>query len=257
MSRPIAVNRHGKILQRLQAKGNVSVADLADRFDVSMETIRRDLKKLESLGLLQTVHGGATATDVEPSLSRRNTDNPEGKAAIGRKAATMVDDGMVILLDSGSTTLALAEALKGRNHLTVLTNSLPIALLLTRTKTIKTLLLGGEVDANDEACFGLDAMEMVKKFRVDLAFVGAGGIAEDGGFTDYSRIAAEQRALMMATGRRAFVLADHTKFKKRTPVRIPFTVALSGLITDELPPNDPAAKAAKRRWPIILANSAE
>jgi DeoR/GlpR family transcriptional regulator of sugar metabolism len=255
MSRPIAVNRHGKILHRLQTKGTVSVADLADRFDVSMETIRRDLKTLEARGLLQTVHGGATAADAEPSLSRRNTDNPEGKAAIGRKAASIVEDGMVILLDSGSTTLALAEALKARNHLTVITNSLPIALLLTRTKAIKTVMIGGEVEANDEATFGPDSMDMLRKFRVDLAFIGAGGIAEDGEFTDYSRIAAEQRALMMAAGRRAFVLADHTKFKKKTPVRISAPSAVTGLIVDKLPHDEPSAEAAKRRWPIILAES--
>jgi DeoR family transcriptional regulator, glycerol-3-phosphate regulon repressor len=255
MSRPLAVDRHGKILQRLESKGTVSVADLAERFDVSMETIRRDLKLLSDQGRLHMVHGGATTLDVEPALSRRTIENQKGKVAIGRKAADLVKDGMVILIDSGSTTLALAEALINRNHLTVLTNSLPIALVLTRTKSIKTVVLGGEIEPNDEASFGLDAMDMVRKFRVDLAFIGAGGISHDGEFTDYTRIAAEQRALMMATGQRAFVLADHTKFSKRTPVRIPTTTALTGLITDHLPSDEPSAKAAKRRWPIILASA--
>ena len=255
MSRPLAIDRHGQILQALEAQGSVSVSDLATRFGVSMETIRRDLKALAEEGRLVTVHGGAHRLTNEPSLSRRTIDNAEGKAAIGRAAAELVEEGMAILIDSGSTTLALAQSLVGRSNLTVLTNSLPIGLLLARTRTIRTILLGGEIEPNDEAAFGLDTLDLIKRFRVDLAFIGAGGISEAGDFTDYTRLAAEQRALMMASGQAAYVLADHTKFSKRTPVLITPAPQLAGLITDRLPGQEPAAIAASQKWPIRLAGS--
>lgn len=256
MSRPLAADRHGQILQALDATGTVSVSDLAQKFGVSMETIRRDLKALADQNRLIMVHGGATNLTAEPSLSRRADENATGKAAIGRKAAEFVEDGMVILIDSGSTTLQLAQALLLRSNLTVLTNSLPIGLMLARTKAIKTVLIGGEVEANDEAAFGLDSMDIIRKYRVDLAFIGAGGISDEGDFTDYSRIAAEQRALMLASGRKAYVLADRTKFSRRTPVIIHVAAQqLTGFITDALPKDEPAAKAAKSRWSMILAGS--
>ncbi|MEI6573373.1 MAG: DeoR/GlpR family DNA-binding transcription regulator [Alphaproteobacteria bacterium] len=255
MSRPLAVDRHGQILQALEAQGSVSVSDLAERFNVSMETIRRDLKLLAEEGRLVTVHGGAHRLSNEPSLSRRTIENAEGKAAIGRAAAELVEDGMAILIDSGSTTLALAQALTNRSDLTVLTNSLPIGLLLARTKTIKTVLLGGEIEPNDEAAFGLDTLDLIAKYRVDLAFIGAGGISETGEFTDFTRLAAEQRARMAAAAKAAYVLADHTKFSKRTPVPIPIAPPIAGLITDGLPKGEPAAEAAARLWPIRVVGS--
>jgi DeoR/GlpR family transcriptional regulator of sugar metabolism len=218
-----------------------------------METIRRDLKLLAEEGRLVTVHGGAHRLAHEPSLSRRNIENAEGKAAIGRAAADFVENGMAILIDSGSTTLALAQALTNRSDLTVLTNSLPIGLLLARTKTIKTVLLGGEIEANDEAAFGLDTLDLIAKYRVDLAFIGAGGISEQGDFTDYSRLAAEQRARMAAAAKSAYVLADHTKFSKRTPVTLPISSPIAALITDRLPKSEPAVEASARRWTIKVA----
>ncbi len=254
MNRPLAIDRLNHILHALEEGGSVSVGALADRFAVSKETIRRDLKLLSDQGRVSLVHGGATAgIPAEPSLSRREANNATGKAAIGRKAASLVRDGMVVLIDSGSTTLFLAEALASREHLTVITNSLPIALTLCRTQGVKTIMLGGEIHANDEAAFGVDTLQLLTHYHVDLAFVGAGGISEDGDFTDYSRLAAEQRHLMLEAGRKAFMLADHTKFDRKTPVIIPPSPRMAGLIVDHLPEGLAATAAAQRRWPIILA----
>lgn len=256
MPRPLAIDRHGQILQALDMQGSVSVSDLAERFDVSMETIRRDLKLLAEEGRLVTVHGGAHRLSFEPSLSRRTIENAGGKAAIGRAAADYVEEGMAILIDSGSTTWALAQALTTQRDLTVLTNSLPIALLFARTKAIKTIMLGGEIEPNDEAAFGLDTLDLINKYRVDIAFIGAGGISETGQFTDYSRLAAEQRARMADSAQARFVLADHTKFSKRTPVPIPITKPINGLITDRLPKGEAAVLAVTGLMPVRLAGQA-
>ncbi|SDR53711.1 transcriptional regulator, DeoR family [Rhizobiales bacterium GAS191] len=256
MNRPLAISRQDHILNSLDAAGSVSVSVLAERLGVSRETIRRDLKALADQGRANLVHGGAArGPSAEPSLAAREAANASGKAAIGRKAASFIEEGMVVLLDSGSTTLALASALVERKDLTVLTNSLPIALLLCRSSGVRVTMLGGEIDANDEAAFGVDTLSTLQHFRVDLVFIGVGGISVDGEFTDYSRLAAEQRHMMMKAGQKVYVVADHTKFERRTPVRMAPVAHIAGLIVDKAPSESVTDALAARHWPIILAGA--
>ena len=256
MNRPLAISRQDHILNSLDAAGSVSVSVLAERLGVSRETIRRDLKALADQGRANLVHGGAArGPSAEPSLATREAANAVGKAAIGRKAASFIEDGMVVLLDSGSTTWAIASALVGRQDLTVLTNSLPIALLLCRSSGIRVTMLGGEIDPNDEAAFGVDTLSALQHFRVDLVFIGAGGISPDGEFTDYSRLAAEQRHMMMRAGRKVYIVADHTKFDRRTPVRISTVAHIAGLIVDKAPPEAVGDALIARHWPVIIAGA--
>jgi DeoR/GlpR family transcriptional regulator of sugar metabolism len=158
---------------------------------------------------------------------------------------------MVVILDSGSTTLALAYALVERKDITVLTNSLPIALLLCRSSDVKVMMLGGEIDPNDEAAFGIDTLSALEHFRVDLAFIGVGGVSPEGELTDYSRLASEQRHRMMKAGRKVFLLVDHSKFERRTPVKMATVSRIAGLIVDKPPPRRIAQAFAARRWPVI------
>src|SRR6266536_2087885 len=158
MVRPLAVRRHNEIVQRLGAAGSVSVGELADTFSVSHETIRRDLKMLADQGHLDVVHGGAARRGmIEPAISQRIAENAEGKAAIARAAAELVPPSGSVLLDSGTTTAAIALDLVGRAGLTICTNSLSNAALLCRVPGNRVFVLGGEVDANDEATFGIGA----------------------------------------------------------------------------------------------------
>jgi DeoR/GlpR family transcriptional regulator of sugar metabolism len=254
MNRTIAIRRKQHISQALDMTGSVSVSDLAEKLGVSRETIRRDLKLLASEGRASLVHGGAASSlAAEPSLASRVAENAAAKAAIGREAASLVEDGMVVLIDSGSTTSGLGTALAARSALTVLTNSLPIALTLCRAQGIKVIMLGGEIDPNDEAAFGVDTLAALAHFRVDITFVGVGGISAEGELTDYSRLAAEQRHLMMKAARKVYVLADHSKFERSTPVRIAPVPQIEGLIVDGPPPESIAGAAVAKRWSVILA----
>jgi DeoR/GlpR family transcriptional regulator of sugar metabolism len=254
MNRPLAVSRQDHIVNALDSTGAVSVSVLAERLGVSRETIRRDLKALADQGRANLVHGGAArGATAEPSLSARHAANAPGKAAIGRKAASFIEDGMAVILDSGSTTFALAHAMTERKDLTVLTNSLPIGLLLCRSSGVKVTMLGGEIDANDEAAFGVDTLSALARFRVDLVFIGVGGISPEGDLTDYSRLAAEQRRMMMEAGRQVYILADHTKFERRTPVKMTPVAHIVGLIVDMAPPKAIEQAVAARHWPIIQA----
>jgi DeoR/GlpR family transcriptional regulator of sugar metabolism len=223
--------------------GAVSVAELADAFGVSHETIRRDLKVLADQGHLDVVHGGASRRGMmEPALAQRTTENIEGKTAIARKAVTLVPESGSVLLDSGSTTAAIALELARRYGLTICTNSLSHAALLCRVPGNHVYVLGGQVDSNDEATFGIGALSSIDSVRVDVAFIGAGGFAEDGILTDYTLVAAELRGRMILTGR-TYVVADYEKFTRRTPFRVPHFQKAAGIITDR-----PAGRDLSRTW---------
>lgn len=256
LSRRLAVGRIEYILQSLDAIGSVSVAEMSTTLGVSRETIRRDLKTLAEQGRVSLVHGGAARRPVdEPSLATREAANAAGKAAIGTAAAQLITNDMVVLIDSGSTTLALAASLTKHSNLTVITNSLPIGLLLCRSPGIKVIMLGGEVETIDEAAFGVETMAALTHFRVDLVFIGVGGISTDGEFTDYSRLAAEQRHLMMKSGKAVYVLADHNKFERGTPVWIAPVPHIAGVIVDAAPPPRIARVFAQNQWSVIVADS--
>jgi DeoR/GlpR family transcriptional regulator of sugar metabolism len=253
MPRPIAARRHDDILKRIEATGTVSVEELSRKFGVSRETIRRDLKALAERGRVEVVHGGAARREViEPALGQRSRENIEGKAAIGRTAAGLVDDGMVVLLDSGTTTVAVAHALRAKQNLTICTNSLPIAQLLCRTRGTRVHMLGGEIDPTDEAAVGIDVIDALGRFRVDIAFVGAGGLSDDGDVTDYTRTGAELRTRMIKAAARAYFVVDREKFGRLTPIRIPGAKA-AAIITDVLPPQPLAEALANRGLELIAA----
>jgi len=253
MVRPLAVRRHNEIVQRLRAAGSVSVGELAGIFNVSHETIRRDLKLLADQGHLDVVHGGAARRGMmEPSLEQRVEENAEGKSAIARMAASMVKEGASVLIDSGTTTAALTYELLGREGLTVFTNSLNHALALCRVQGNRVYMLGGEIESNDEATFGTGTSTGIDAVRADIAFIGVGGFAEDGGTTDYTIVAAETRGRMIAAGR-AYLLADHTKFTRRTPFRVPNAQKCAGVIVDRMPDKALASVWTSWGWEIILA----
>lgn len=263
-ARAIAARRHGEILRRLAEDGHISVEEMAVRFAVSRETIRRDLKALAGRGQLAIVHGGATRRADEPVLAVRQEDNPAGKAAIGRRAAGLVEDGMVVLLDSGSTTLAVARALAGADPaarerpawrgLTVCTNSLSIGLVLCRVPGVRLHLLGGEVNGADEAAFGTEGIAALARFRADLAFIGVGGISESGDLTDFAVLPTELRVAMLTSAERGFVVVDRTKYGRLTPIRLRPVPPGTGIIADAAPPPAMAEALAARGLRILLAS---
>lgn len=253
--RALAPRRHDEILRRLATDGSVSITELAAFFDVSRETIRRDMKQLAERGQLDLVHGGAALFEAtEPALSLRSQENAAGKEAIGRAAAALIEDGMVVFLDSGTTTLAVAHALTGRKSLTICTTSLTIALYLCRQPNLRVHMLGGEIDPAEEAATGIDAIEAIGRFRVDLAFLGGGGLSPDGEVTDFTRNGAEQRSRLVATAGRAYFVLDSAKFGRLTPLRIPGFERAVGVIVDQSPPAL-IVEALERKGPKLILGS--
>jgi DeoR family transcriptional regulator, glycerol-3-phosphate regulon repressor len=248
----LAEQRHQYILSQVNRTGALSVADLVRELRVSRETIRRDLNTLAGRGLLVTTHGGALSSDrSEPDLDVREAANASAKRAIGERAAEFVPDGASIIIDSGSTTHALARALTDRHRLTVYTNDWRIALLLGRRNENRVTMLGGELSDHEEATFGIDTVQQLSQYHADYAFVGAGGITPDGWLTDYTRMVAEVRSRMLAAAACAIVVADHSKFGRVTPVRINGFEHTRYVIT-ELAPEKSIARALTSRGPELV-----
>lgn len=238
----IPEQRQRRLLDRAAEAGAVSVSGLADEWGVSRETIRRDIAELARQGRLVKTHGGAVAlSEPEPAPDMRRARNPAGKARIGRAAAALVPDGASVILDSGSTTACVAAGLAGRQGLTVYTSDLGLARTLHRGGA-RVLLLGGMIEAGGEATGGLDALDMLARYRADFAFVGAGGLTADGALTDFTRDGAALRAAMLARGAAAYVVLDREKFGRATAVEISGFGAGVGLITDAAPPASLAAR---------------
>jgi DeoR family transcriptional regulator, glycerol-3-phosphate regulon repressor len=254
-ARALAPRRHDEILRRLSAQGSVSVAELAEFFDISRETIRRDLKLLSEQGRLGIVHGGAARFEPsEPAMSLRSQENAGGKAAIGKAAAGLVRDGMVVFLDSGTTTLAVAQAMAGLRDLTICTASLKIALHLCHVPGMRVHMLGGEIDPGEEAASGIDTLDAMARFRVDIAFLGGGALSPDGEVTDFTRAGAEQRGRMIALAGKAYFVLDSSKFGKLTPLRVPNFERAAGVIVDADP--EPAlAEALSQKGPELMVAS--
>lgn len=249
MSRPLATSRHRAILRRLDEAEAASVEELASTLGVSRETIRRDLKHLAAGGRLAVVHGGALRRDAsEAPLAERRAANRAGKEAIAEIAASLVEDGVTLLLDSGTSTEAVAEVLarSGRARLIVHTTSLANARILARLPGARLFLIGGEFDRDDDATAGPDACRAIARLSADLAFVGVGGVSEDGILTDYTRAAAAIRAAFLGAASRAYFLADRSKFGRSLPSRVPNQEAAIGLLVDAAPPA-PLGKALARK----------
>jgi len=232
----------------------VSVSELFRRLKVSRETIRRDITRLAGDNRLRKTHGGALSIDqVEPAFAERMSVNIEGKRAIGRAAADLVPDGASLIVDSGTTTLCVAEALAPRRGLTVYTNDIQVAGRLAGRNNNRVLLLGGEVQGAESATLGRDTTQMLANYYADFAFVGASALSAEPWLMDYSREGAELRAEMLAQARTAVLLADHTKFNRTAPVRVANLDRVNYVITDVKPQGAMAKGLAALAAELLVA----
>ena len=247
----LSEQRRALILDILNRKGSVSVTELHERLEVSREPVRRDITRLAGDNRLTKIHGGAISLHpVEPALTERLSQNIEGKRAIGRLAASLIPDGVTLILDSGTTTLCMADFLMERRRLTVYTNDLQVAAKLSGLNDNRVLILGGEIQGADGAIYGRDTTQMLENYYADFAVVGLSAFSPERGLTDYSREAAALRSQMLNHGRVNILLADHTKFEREAPVKITGYETLDNLVTDARP--DPqTVKALKSMFKKI------
>lgn len=209
-----AEERQEKILDILKTQVSIKVCDLATLFDVSETTIRRDLQVMENNNLLARTHGGAVRVSEiknEPSFLQKYDEMHNEKVAIGKKAATLINDGETIILDSGTTTLEIAKNITA-NNLTVITNSIDIAEELSYKNNIDVIVTGGSLRTTTRAMVGHITENAIRQFRVDKVFIGANGISLEAGITTPNFVEAQTKKAMIHSGSTIIIVSDVTKF---------------------------------------------
>ncbi len=226
------------ILDALRITGRESIASLAERLDVSDETVRRHVKDLVEQGAVHRVHGGVILAGAlaEPPFSRRIKERVAAKRAIAKGVAEHVSDGMTLLIDSGSTTTYVAQALLQRSGLTVITNSLEIARTLVGRGDCSVHFAGGALRADIGATIGHEAIALIREFRADLAILSMGAIDVKDGYMDFDIDEARIARTMIDRADRVVVAADAWKFTAKARVRVCSFEPVSLLVTDETPP---------------------
>jgi DeoR/GlpR family transcriptional regulator of sugar metabolism len=213
----LARQRQTMILERIREDGGVRVADLARDLGVSDMTVRRDLEALHNAGLVEKVHGGATALQgsalFEPGFAAKSDLQKPEKEAIARAAVGLVVPGTAIGISAGTTTYALARRLVDVPGLTVVTNSIPVADALHRAgRSDQTIILTGGVRTPSDALVGPFAVAALRTIHVDLVFMGVHGMDPNSGFTTPNVLEADTDRALVESGRRLVVVADHTKW---------------------------------------------
>lgn len=250
--------RQSEIASLLKANGECSVEQLSRRFGVTGMTIRRDLQALAERDRVIRTHGGAAAAErvsFEFEFLRREESHGAAKAAIGAAAAAIVKDGQSVMLDSGTTTLAIARRLRERRNLTVITTSLPLASALQFCESIEVLLLGGALRHDAPDLTGPLTEANLEGLRADVAFVGADGIDLQGNVYNTSLAVARMLRKMTAAANRVYVAADSSKVGRTALARYGRLTDFDGLITDEGLGRAEAAALKRTKTKIITANA--
>lgn len=229
--------RHAEIVQLAKDNGRVLVEELAERFDVSPQTIRKDLNELCEKRFLARIHGGAVIPsgieNMEYEARRRIA--ADEKHAIGRAAAALVPDNASLFINIGTTTEAVSEALVTHKGLMVITNNINVANRMRVQPSIEVVIAGGVVRGSDGGVVGEAAVDFFRQFKADYAVIGASAIDEDGALLDFDFREVKVAQAIIANARHVILVADSTKFERTAPVRIAHLSQVSSFVTDTCP----------------------
>jgi len=247
--------RHAQILALLRHEGTVRIATLAETFAVTTETARRDLDELAASGALKRTYGGGASRSLidEPALGDRGRTHSAERATLARKAASLVESGDALMIDGGSTTRAFAHALAMRElHITVVTNCLPVARALGANPNCRILICPGNYVAREEGTYGADAIDYLRRFKANKAFIGAGGITT-GGVTDADSQSCSIKRAMTERADETFLLVDRSKYDQVQFERVCALSDLDALVSEAAPPKRLAASLKHAGVRVIIA----
>jgi DeoR family transcriptional regulator, glycerol-3-phosphate regulon repressor len=230
-------SRQTEIVGLARLQGRVSVDDLAVRFEVTPQTIRRDLNDLCEQRVLTRVHGGAIMVSGVANLAyeARRVMAAEEKRAIGVAAAQLIPNESSLFINIGTTTEEVAQALSGHEDLLVITNNLNVAMRLYPHPGIEVIVAGGPVRRSDGAVIGPTAVDLIRQFQVDTAVIGASAIDEDGALLDFDYHEVRVSRAIIENARRVILVADRLKLERTAPVRIGHISQIHVFVTDQLP----------------------
>ena len=246
--------RQDEIARLVFDEGRVEVADLARRFAVTTETIRRDLSELDRRRIVRRVHGGAVAYQRvrhEPRLIIRDTQNAAEKRKIARRAVEELPGEGTIMIDSGSTLSFFAELLPNDRELTVFTNSIPVIQSLSTRDAIEVNVIGGFLKKNTMAMVDATGVDTVRDLAVDVLFISTDRVSPARGFTTPYREEVAIKRAMIAAARRVVMLFDHAKVGNDQIFRFAAVEEIDTIVTDDGVPED-AINALRELGPQVI-----
>lgn len=234
-SRPLATERFRVIGHLVRERGSVRVGELAERFGVTDETIRRDLARMEEMGVVERSYGGAVAPrpDAETTYSGRLLEHSEAKVAIAARAAELVEDGDALILDAGTTTLCLVRALAPRRDLFVATNAVTHAVELAANPRITVVVIGGLLRQSTFGAVGDLAIGMLRELHVQRTFLAIHSVSARAGLSNPRLDEVGIKRAMMAAASEVILLADHSKIGRETLVRVAPLEDVDRIITSQ------------------------
>lgn len=231
--------RHPDILEIAKSEGKVTVDDLAKRFGVSVQTIRRDLSDMASARKLERVHGGAVLPSgtINLGYEERRSLNHSAKAKIARNCARTIPEGASVCLAIGTTTEAVARELLDHRNLLVVTNNTNVASILSANTSCEVILTGGVLRPSDGGLVGSMTINAIHQFKFDIAVIGCSALDADGDLLDFDLQEVNVSKAILQHSRQKILVADHSKFFRNAPSRISSLAQIDAFFTD-LPLSD-------------------
>ncbi|MET3604460.1 DeoR family glycerol-3-phosphate regulon repressor [Sphaerotilus sulfidivorans] len=248
--------RQSELLDEVRARGVMTVEALAERFGVTLQTVRRDVKLLAEAGLLARFHGGVRlpmSTTENIAYRQRQDLHAEAKQRIARAVAAAVPEGCSLLINLGTTTEAVARELLRHRGLRVITNNLNVAAILADNPDCEVIVAGGVVRHRDRGIVGEAAVDFINQFRVDIGIIGISGIEPDGTLRDYDYREVKVAQAIIRQSREVWLATDHSKFNRPAMVEMARMQQLDRLFTDVEPPSPYAALLAEAGVQLDIA----
>ncbi|WP_428241581.1 DeoR/GlpR family transcriptional regulator [Gynuella sp.] len=229
--------RQSAILQMIEQNGTATIDELEASFDVTPQTLRRDLNILADARMIQRFHGGASSTNSTTNLpyQDRQIRNLKEKEAIAREIAANIPDHSSLFINIGTTTEAVARALMNHRGLQVVTNNLHVASQMSQKEDFRVIVTSGEVRAKDGGIVGEATMDFVKQFRLDFGIIGISAIDEDGMLLDFDYREVKVAQAIIDHSRSVLLAADHSKFGRRAMVQLGTITQANAFFTDKTP----------------------
>ncbi|MEH0665108.1 DeoR/GlpR family transcriptional regulator [Vibrio scophthalmi] len=252
-----ALKRHQEIIELVQTQGFVSTEELVERFDVSPQTIRRDLNELAEANKIRRNHGGATivSSSENSSYQIRQVSHQSEKSKVAQELVTHIPDGATLFIDIGTTPEAVARALMSKHqNLRIVTNNINVATLLMSKPDFKVILAGGEVRGKDGGVTGEATLDFISQFRLDFGILGISGIDFDGSLLDFDYHEVRVKRAIMENSRCVFLGVDSSKFGRNAMVKLGTLADIDLVITNEAPPEEIALFAQENDTPVIVVS---
>jgi len=252
--------RQAGVLATVNELGSVTVDALAERFKVTLQTVRRDVKLLADAGLLARFHGGVrlpASTTENIAYRARQALNDEAKRRIARAVAAKVPEGCSLILNIGTTTEAIARELVAHRGLRVITNNLNVAAILSDNPDCELIVAGGLVRQRDRGIVGEATVEFISQFRVDIGVIGISGIEADGTLRDFDYREVKVAQAIIRASRQVWLAADHSKFNRPAMVEVGRLDQVDTLFTDSPPPPAFGALLAEAGVACIVGQGAD